>query len=87
MDKHGEFLGFIPYDFRKPTFSRLKDRMWNPGDERIITPRDFGIGWTLNLYQLRARYPWLFHLLVAAVAIRLILKVRRFLKKTEPGPE
>jgi Family of unknown function (DUF5808) len=86
MDKHGDFLGFIPYDFRKPTFSRLKERMWNPGDERIITPRDFGIGWSLNLYQLRERYPWLFHLLVAAVAIRLVLKVRRFFRG-EPEQE
>ncbi len=81
MEKHGDFLGFIPYDFRKPGFARLKERMWNPDDERVITPRDFGIGWTLNLYQLRKRYPWLFYLLVAAVAVRLVLKAKRFFKR------
>ena len=80
MEKHGNVLGFIPYDFRRPTFARLKERMWNPGDERVITPRDFGIGWTLNLYQLRGRYPWLFYLLVAAVTLRAVMKLRRFLK-------
>jgi hypothetical protein len=81
VEKHGKFLGVVPYDFRRPTLARVKERMWNPEDERIITPRDFGIGWTLNLYQLRSRYPQLFHLLIAAVALRIVLKIRRFFKR------
>ena len=65
MDKHGSFLGMIPYDFRKPTFARLKRRMWNPREDRMIVPRSYGAGWTLNLYRLRQKYPWLFYLLLA----------------------
>ena len=83
METHGTFLGIVPYDFRGPTLARLKERMWNPDDERIITPRDFGIGWTLNLYRLRERYPWPFYLLIAAVALRVLLQVRRFCKRLE----
>ena len=56
MDKQGKILG-IPFDFRKPTYARMKQRMWNPDDERIMTPRTSGIGWTVNLYQLRKRSP------------------------------
>lgn len=48
-------VGFVPYDFRMPTLERIKDAWWNPDDERIITPRAFGIGWAINLYQLRRR--------------------------------
>jgi hypothetical protein len=48
---HGNVLG-IPYDFRPPTFNRIKDAMWNPEDERLFTPRPFGVGWTVNLARL-----------------------------------
>jgi len=48
--KVGYLLGFIPYDFRAPTPRVLLERMWNPADRRLFTPRPFGIGWTVNLY-------------------------------------
>ena len=40
----------IPYDWRRPTVERLKSRMWNPDDERLLMPRLWGWGWDLNLY-------------------------------------
>lgn len=52
-DWHGQVLGIVPYDFRVPTLARVRERWWNPDDERIFTPREFGIGWSINLYQLR----------------------------------
>ena len=48
---HGS-LGFVPYDLRMPTFARIKQRMWNPDDDRVISPRVFGVGWTVNLGRL-----------------------------------
>ncbi|MDI3338898.1 MAG: DUF5808 domain-containing protein [Sphaerobacter sp.] len=48
-------VAFVPYDFRLPTLERIRQAWWNPDDERIITPRAFGIGWAINLYQLRRR--------------------------------
>lgn len=49
---HGSIVG-VPYDFRIPTLSRVLARWWNPDDERIFTPDVFGVGWSINLYQLR----------------------------------
>lgn len=54
MKKTGTFLG-IPYDWRRPTWTVIKERMWNPADPRIFTPHAFGWGWSINLYQLFRR--------------------------------
>jgi hypothetical protein len=46
---HGQVFGIVPYDFRPPSLRRFKDAWWNPDDPRIFTPRDFGIGWAVNV--------------------------------------
>lgn len=48
----GKVVGFVPYDFRKPTLSRIKDTYWNPYERRAFMPMVFGIGWTVNIYRL-----------------------------------
>ncbi|NUU18527.1 hypothetical protein HP550_14820 [Cellulomonas humilata] len=45
---HGQVVGFVPYDFRVPTMARFKERMWDPEGAHVISPRVFGVGWTLN---------------------------------------
>ena len=52
---HGEVLGVVPYDFRMPTLDRLRERCWNPKDGRLFTPQVFGVGWTVNFYELQRR--------------------------------
>jgi len=47
----GKFLG-IPYDFRAPTISVIKERSFNKNDKRIFTPHIFGWGYSINFYQL-----------------------------------
>jgi hypothetical protein len=42
-------IGPVPYDFRPPTPSRIRQRLWNPDDNRILVPQLFGVGWTINL--------------------------------------
>jgi Family of unknown function (DUF5808) len=49
---HGRVAGVVPYDFRRPTLSRVKARWWNPGDRRVLTPRVFGVGWAVNVGRL-----------------------------------
>ena len=49
---HGRIAGTIPYDFRLPTAARIRDRLWNPDDPRILTERVFGVGWTINFHSL-----------------------------------
>ncbi len=45
----GEVAGFVPYDFRFPTFDRFLDNWWNPDLARLLTPTTIGIGWSFNL--------------------------------------
>jgi hypothetical protein len=45
-------VGFIPYDFRVPNVDRVLSRVWNTDDPRIFTPQIFGVGWTINWYQV-----------------------------------
>lgn len=47
-------VGFVPYDLRKPTAQRFRDRLWAPEDSRLFTPQPLGVGWTLNLGRLVA---------------------------------
>ena len=79
MDRHGKILG-IPFDFRKPTYARMKQRMWNPDDERILTPKTSGIGWDINLYQLKKRSPLAFYALLAVFFGSLIREAWKFFK-------
>ncbi len=51
---HGRFLR-VPFEFRVPTPHRIRQRLWNPDDESVVTPQVFGVGWTLNLYQVARR--------------------------------
>ena len=51
---HGRFLR-VPFEFRVPTPNRIRQRVWNPDDDSVLTPQAFGVGWTLNLYQVARR--------------------------------
>ena len=53
-DRTGTFLG-IPYDFRKPTWQRIKARVWNPESDKLVAPHVFGWGYTLNVHALLRR--------------------------------
>lgn len=53
-DRTGTFLG-IPYDFRKPTWQKIKTRVWNPESDKLVAPHAFGWGYTLNVYALLQR--------------------------------
>jgi hypothetical protein len=44
----GRFLG-LPYDWRRPTFARIRREIWNPRDRRIFVPKAFGWGYGINL--------------------------------------
>ena len=50
----GKFLG-VPYDWRRPTWVRIKSRVWNPAEPKLFVPRGFGWGWTINFARLFGR--------------------------------
>lgn len=45
----------MPYDFRAPSWERVRERAWNPADQRLFTPKSFGWGYDINLHELLAR--------------------------------
>jgi hypothetical protein len=51
----GRIAGIVPYDLRRPTVARLRQRVWNTDDRRIVVPTAFGVGWTVNVGGLLAR--------------------------------
>jgi len=55
----GRYLG-LPYDWRRPTLERIKARVWNPDDARMLTPKAFGWGYDLNAHAVarRVRAMW-----------------------------
>src|SRR5256885_5540960 len=46
---NGKVAGVVPYDFRLPTFERLREAYWNPESDRIFSERVFGVGWAVNI--------------------------------------
>jgi len=49
---HGRVAGIIPYDYRAPTWERLRKAMWDPADPRVLKDKAFGLGWDVNLAAL-----------------------------------
>jgi uncharacterized protein DUF5808 len=49
----GRVLGFVPYDFRPPTWERIRAAYWNPESPHLFSDRVFGVGWALNLYRAK----------------------------------
>ncbi|HEY5058792.1 MAG TPA: DUF5808 domain-containing protein [Gaiellaceae bacterium] len=46
----------VPYDWRRPTKARVKSRLWNPSEPRLIVPKAFGWGWTINFARVFGRH-------------------------------
>ena len=49
----GRVIGVVPYDFRPPTWSRIRHAYWNPQSEKLFSDRVFGVGWAVNLYRAK----------------------------------
>jgi hypothetical protein len=47
----GRVFDAVPYDFRPPTWERIRSAYWNPDSDRLFSDRVFGVGWAVNLYQ------------------------------------
>ena len=49
----GRLFGVVPYDFRPPTWQRIKEAYWNPESDRLFSDRVFGVGWAVNLHRAK----------------------------------
>ena len=48
----------LPYDWRRPTWRRTLQRLWNRRDTRLLTPKSYGWGYDLNFYWLAHPLQW-----------------------------
>jgi hypothetical protein len=46
-------MGVVPYDFRPPTWERIRSAYWNPESDSLFSDRVFGVGWAINLYRAK----------------------------------
>src|ERR1700693_4430043 len=51
---HGRVLGVVPYDFRPPTWERIRSAYWNPESDFLFSDRVFGVGWAINLHKAKS---------------------------------
>jgi hypothetical protein len=51
---HGRVLGMVPYDFRPPTWERIRGAYWNPASDSLFSDRVFGVGWAINLHRAKS---------------------------------
>src|SRR5260370_13388510 len=73
----GRVFGVVPYDFRPPTWHRIRDAYWNPGSDRLFSDRVFGVGWALNLHRAKTLMEQAFGRLMGspeAVSIRMTVR-------------
>ena len=52
--RHGRFLG-VPYDWRIPSLTDIRNRIWNKNDPKLFNKTVFGVGWAPNAYQFLKR--------------------------------
>ena len=50
---HGRVLGVVPYDFRPPTWEKIRTAYWNPESDSLFSDRVFGVGWAINLHRAK----------------------------------
>jgi hypothetical protein len=76
---HGKVLGYVPYDFRPPTWQRIRDAYWNPESDRLLSDRVFGVGWAVNLYRAKTLLEDIFRKLMDkenSVSIRMSVQAQ-----------
>jgi hypothetical protein len=82
----GRVLGVVPYDFRPPTWQRIRDAYWNPRSDRLFSDRVFGVGWAINLHRAQALMAQAFGRLMGsreALTIRMTVRSEGSAKKPD----
>ena len=73
----GRVLNWVPYDFRPPTWSRIREAYWNPNSDQLFSDRVFGVGWAVNLHRARTLMEDVFGRLMGtreSLSIRMTVK-------------
>lgn len=68
---NGRVFGYIPYDFRPPTWERIRTAYWNPDSDSLFSDRVFGVGWAVNLYRAKTLLEDVFRELMGPPAVSI----------------
>jgi hypothetical protein len=83
---HGRVFGAVPYDFRPPTWSRIREAYWNPESDRLLSDRVFGVGWAVNLHRAKILMEETYARLMGQpepVAIRMTVRAKGSARKPD----
>jgi len=83
---HGRVLGAVPYDFRPPTWRKIREAYWNPESDHLFSDRVFGVGWAINLHRAKTLMEGAFSSLMGkekAVSIRMTVHAEGGSKKPD----
>src|SRR2546428_9554318 len=81
---HGRVVGVVPYDFRPPSWQRIRDAYWNPESNQLFSDRVFGVGWAVNLYKAKTLMEDIFGKLMGT---RESLSIRMGTRGSEHKPD
>ena len=82
----GRVIGVVPYDFRPPTWQRIRGAYWNPDSDRLFSDRVFGVGWAVNLHRAKTLMEAGFDRLMGhrdALSIRMTVRSEGAIKKPD----
>jgi uncharacterized protein DUF5808 len=82
----GRVFGVVPYDFRPPTWERIREAYWNPNSDRLFSDRVFGVGWAVNLYRAKTLMAQVFSSLMGSpepLSIRMTVRSEGSRKKPD----
>lgn len=85
---HGRVFDLVPYDFRPPTWERIREAYWNPESDKLFSERVFGVGWAINLYRARTLMRGAYERLMGgpeAIPIRMSIRPKRTVETSEVG--
>jgi hypothetical protein len=83
---HGKVFELVPYDFRPPTWKKIRTAYWNPESDHLFNDRVFGVGWAVNLHRAKTLMEEVFQQLMGtreALSIRMSSRSEGAAKKKE----
>ena len=74
---HGRVGGVVPYDFRPPTWDRVRNAYWNPNSDELFSDRVFGVGWAVNLHRAKELLEMVFDRLMGVAPMSIEMAPRQ----------
>ena len=74
---HGRVGGVVPYDFRPPTWEKIRNAYWNPNSDELFSDRVFGVGWAVNLHRAKELLEMVFDRLMGVAPLSIEMSPRQ----------